>query len=298
MELTDDEPQPPPELAVRVLAAALARRAPDQVAVPELAPVAALRAQVEELAALLLDLAPGEWEAPTLAGFTVRGLVGHLLAVEAYEAGLLGVAAPPGLAPFVVPDGLEADHRAMTQVTVAARADDPPDVVVADWWAWVEADLAHLASLRDEDLDERVRFHHLDLSLRSMIGVRLFEVWTHTEDIRRATGRELVAPSPARLTVMSNLAVGALPLGLLLAGIDDPGRTVRVVLTGEGGGEWVQALALGAAPGAPEATLEADVVDFCRLAAQRLAPAELAHRVTGDEGAVRDVLVGAGVFAA
>jgi hypothetical protein len=37
---------------------------------------------------------------------------------------------------------------------------------------------------------------------------------------------------------------------------------------------------------------------FCRLAAQRLSPAELRHEVTGDAATVADVLVGAGVFAA
>lgn len=295
--MTDDRP-PSPELAVRVMAAALARRAPGEAATPELVPVAALRAQVDELSGVLLDLAPVEWDAPTLGGFTVRELMGHLLAVEAYVAGLLGVAPPPGLTPFVVPDGLEGDHRAMTVPTVVERAGDRPEDVVADWRAWVDAVLDHLAGLADDALDERVRLHELDLSLRSLLGVRVFEVWTHTEDIRRATGRDLVAPAPGHLAFMANLAVGALPVGLLLAGIDDPGRTVRVVLTGDGGGEWLQPLTLGAEPDAPDATLEADVVDFCRLAAQRLAPAELTRRVTGDESVVRDVLVGAAVFAA
>lgn len=295
--MTDDRP-PSPELAVRVMAAALARRAPGEAATPELVPVAALRAQVDELSGVLLDLAPVEWDAPTLGGFTVRELMGHLLAVEAYVAGLLGVAPPPGLPPFVVPDGLEEDHRAMTVPTIAERAGDRPEDVVADWRAWVDAVLDHLAGLTEVDLDERVRLHDLDLSLRSLLGVRVFEVWTHTEDIRRATGRDLAAPAPDHLAFMANLAVGALPLGLLLAGIDDPGRTVRVVLTGDGGGEWLQPLTLGAEPGEPDATLEADVVDFCRLAAQRLAPAELARRVTGDGSVVRDVLVGAAVFAA
>lgn len=297
MDMTDDRP-PPPELGVRVMAAALARRAPGERATPELVPLAALRAQVDELSAVLLDLAPIEWDAPTLTGFTVRELVGHLLAVEAYVAGLLGVAPPPGLTEFVVPDGLEADHRAMTVPTIVERAGDRPEDVVADWRAWVDAVLDHLAGLADDDLDERVTLHHLDLSLRSLLGVRVFEVWTHTEDIRRATGRALVAPAPAHLAFMADLAVGALPLGLALAGIEDPGRTVRVVLTGDGGGEWLQPLALGAEPGAPDATLEADVLDFCRLAAQRLTPAELRHGADGDPEVVRDVLVGAAVFAA
>ena len=297
MELTDG-PAPPPELAIRTFAVAFARRAPGEAADPEPLAVSAYRAQMDELSALLLDLAPGEWDAPTLAGFTVAELVGHLLAIEGYVAAILGVRPPAGLRPFEVPAGLEDDHRALSLPTIEAGAGAPPEQAVADWWAWVEADLAHLATLDDADLDERVRFHGLDLSMRSMLGARVFEVWTHADDIRRATGRPLVAPAPRHLAFMSSLAVGALPMGLLLAGIDDPGRTVRIVLTGAGGGEFVQSLVLNGVPGPPDATITADVVDFCRLAAQRLTPAELRHESEGDARAAADVLVGAAVFAA
>lgn len=300
MELTDG-PAPPPELAIRTLAAAFARRAPGEAAPPEPLAVSAYRAQMDELSSLLLDLDPGECDAPTVAGFTVAELLGHLLAIEGYTATVLEVAPPPGLTPFVTPVGLDDDHRALTLPTIADQARRPPDEVAAEWWARVQANLTHLTDLThldDAALDHRVRFHGLDLSLRSMLGARVFEVWTHTDDIRRATGRPLVAPAPRHLAFMSSLAVGALPLGLLLAGIDDPGRTVKVVLTGAGGGEFVQALTVGAAAGAPDATVTADVVDFCRLAAQRLTPAELHHQVTGDAQTAVDVLVGAGVFAA
>lgn len=300
MELTDG-PAPPPEHAIRTFATAFARRSPGEAAPPEPLPVSAYRAQMDELSALLLELGPGEWDAPTLAGFTVAELVGHLLAVEGYTAAVLDIAPPPGLPAFETPAGLDHDHRGLTLPTVATQARRPPDEVVAEWWARVDADVAHLSDLtrRNEDaLDRRVTFHGYDFSLRSVLGARVFEVWTHTDDIRRATGRPLAAPAPRHLAFMSSLAVGALPLGLLLAGIDDPGRTVRVVLTGAGGGEFVQALTLGGTPGDPDATVTADVVDFCRLAAQRLTPAELRHEVTGDPRTAADVLVGAGVFAA
>ena len=300
MELTDG-PAPPPEHAIRTFATAFARRSPGEAAPPEPLPVSAYRAQMDELSALLLELGPGEWDAPTLAGFTVAELIGHLLAVEGYTAAVLDIAPPPGLPPFEPPAGLDHDHRGLTLPTVATQARRPPDEVVAEWWARVDADVAHLSDLtrRNEDaLDRRVTFHGYDFSLRSVLGARVFEVWTHTDDIRRATGRPLAAPAPRHLAFMSSLAVGALPLGLLLAGIDDPGRTVRVVLTGAGGGEFVQALTLGGTPGDPDATVTADVVDFCRLAAQRLTPAEPRPEGTGDARTAADVLVGAGVFAA
>lgn len=295
---TTEAAPPPFLLAERVLGAAFARRAPGTPATARPAPVQAYRDQMDDLSALLATIAPGEWAVPTVTGFTVHELVAHLLAIEAYVATRLGVPAPAGGAPFVAPEGTEADHRAMTEATIADHAGGDHADTVATWRVLVDANLAHLDTLAEDELDRRVSLHGLDLSLRSLLGARVFEVWTHSDDIRRALDRPLLAPGPARLTFMSDLAVGALPLGLVLAGIDDPGRTIRVVLTGDGGGEWLQPLTVGAEPGPPDATLVADVVDFCRLAAQRLTPAELPHQREGDARAVHDALVGAQVFAA
>lgn len=295
---TTETAAPPARLSERTLGAAFARRAPGIPAGTRPPPVQAYRDQMDDLSALLDTIAPGDWAVPTVTDFTVHELVAHLLAIEGYVATRLGVAPSGAAAPFVPPEGTEDDHRAMTEATIGVYAGRDPAATVADWRALVDANLAHLDTLSDHDLDRRVSLHGLDLSLRSMLGARVFEVWTHSDDIRRALDRPLEAPDPARLTFMSDLAVGALPLGLLLAGIDDPGRTIRVVLTGDGGGDWLQPLTIGAEPGPPDATLVADVVDFCRLAAQRLAPAEIAHRADGDAQAVQDVLEGAQVFAA
>lgn len=288
---------PPADLAARTFATAFARRPPGTASSGS-GPIAAYRGQMDELSALLGTLAPADWAAPTVTGFTVHGLVAHLLAIEAYVANRLGVDPPPPQVAFVAPEGTEHDHRAMTEPTVAAHAGDDPADTVAEWRRLVDANLAHLAALGEDGLTTRVTLHGLDLSVRSMIGTRIFEVWTHADDIRRAIGRAVEAPATDRLRLMSNLAVRALPLGLLLAGIDDSGRTVRMVLTGAGGGEWLQPLTVGAEPGEPDATFVADVVDFCRLAAQRLGPDEITHRVEGDPSVGRDVLLGAQVFAA
>ena len=97
----------------------------------------------------------------------------------------------------------------------------------------------------------------------------MFEVWTHDEDIRRATGRPAAPPDAARLRRMSRIAVPSLPFGLVMSGMDGAGRTVRIVLTGAGGGTWDRALGLGELAGEPEATIVLDIVDYCRLAAKR-----------------------------
>jgi hypothetical protein len=88
---------------------------------------------------------------------------------------------------------------------------------------------------------------------------------------------------------------------MALAGRPAEGRTARIVLTGPGGGTWVQPLGLGeeaAAGGEVDVVVEADAVEFCRLAAKRLDPDDLPHRASGDGDLLADVLVGARVFAA
>lgn len=291
----------PALLGERTLGAAFARRAPGTAAPADPDPIRTYRERMDDLSALLTEVRPDDWSTPTLAGLTVQELLGHLLAIEGYVATLIGAGPPAGRAPFSLPEGTEDDHVAMTRPTIAAHVGDRPVDTVAEWREVVDTNLAHLERLGPEALETRVLLHGIDLSLRSMLGTRVFEVWTHTDDIRRAMGRPLPAPEPEHLRLMSNLAVGALPLGLLMAGIDDPGRTVRVVLTGPGGGEWLQHLQWGAEADPtvrPDATLVADIVDFCRLASQRLTPDEIPHRVEGDADAVRDLLVGAQVFAA
>jgi len=47
----------------------------------------------------------------------------------------------------------------------------------------------------------------------------------------------------------------------------------------------------------PDVTVTADVVDWCRLVGDRIAPAELPHRVEGDEALGRDLVAAAPALA-
>jgi hypothetical protein len=85
---------------------------------------------------------------------------------------------------------------------------------------------------------------------------------------------------------------------MLLGNIDGGPNTARIVLTGRGGGVWNQPLLLGLEPGAPSVTIVADALDFCRLAAQRIAPHDLLVEVDGPMELAMAVLRGASVFAA
>lgn len=286
--------EPPAGLRERLLDAALARRA---VGTPigEVEEIPANEAYSRTIAALgelLGDLTPGDWDAPTIEGWTVKGLVTHLVAVEEYFGRQLG------LWPLDIDEALEADHLGMTREFVAAWSDRPAAEVLARWQELTGAITAHLAGLDRAAGRQPFHFHFLDTSLSTVLITRVFEIWTHDEDIRRATGRTMPAPDAARLRRMSRIAVPSIPFGLAMVGAPAPGRTARIVLTGQGGGTWDQALGWGETAGVPDATVVLDVVDYCRLAARRLEPAEITVSVEGDEDLARQILAGAGVFSA
>jgi uncharacterized protein (TIGR03083 family) len=286
--------EPPRSLRSSLMEAALARR-PTGTPIAEVEEIPAneaYRRTVAALGALLVDLTPGEWRAPTIEGWTVKGLVAHLVAIEEYFGRQLG------LWPLDVDEALEADHLGMTRAFVASCSDRPTAEILARWQELTTAITSHLGGLDRAAGRQPFHFHYLDAPLSTILITRVFEIWTHEEDIRRATGRALAAPDPARLRRMSRIAVPSIPLGLAMAGDPAPGRTARIVLTGPGGGTWDQALGWGETAGLPDATLVLDVVDYCRLAARRVGPDEVAVTVEGDEALARRILAGAGVFSA
>ena len=194
---------------------------------------------IAALGDLLGDLTPDEWDAPTIEGWTVKGLVTHLVAVEEYFGRQLG------LWPLDIDEALEADHLGMTREFVAAWSERPAAEVLARWRELTGAITTHLAGLDRTAGRQPFHFHFLDTSLSTVLITRVFEIWTHDEDIRRATGRTASTPDAARLRRMSRIAVPSIPFGLAMVGAPAPGRTARIVLTGHGGGTWDQALGLG-----------------------------------------------------
>lgn len=286
---------PPPALVGRILASA-DRARPAGQPIDALGggrradPAAAYIQTVGELDEVLASVDADATIQPY--GWTAAQLMAHLLEVELYFGRQLG------LWEHHVDESLENDHLAMTAAAVgAATVDDFTELVGR--WRRVSSDIGrHVGALDDARLQQRVKFHMLDSRLSTVLVVRVFEVWTHTEDLCRASRRRPPTLDAARLRLMTEAAVGAIPLGMLLAGIDRGAHTARVVLTGPGGGTWNQPLQIGLEPGDPTVTIVAGAVDFCRLAAQRIRPDDLAAEVEGPLELAADVLRGASVFAA
>ena len=290
---------PPPDLRARVMVGASARRAPGvatSTTVPS-TPPEVFATTVDRLEELLAGLSGDEWlRVVDVYGWSVKELIAHLTAIDTYLASILGLCEP------IHDPALAEDHLVMTHHAVAASADASTQEVFASWTAGAHRLAEHLASLDAAGLARRTKFHYLDTRLSTIVMTRVFEIWTHTEDVGRTVGRHAPSPGASELRPMTQLAVSAISLGMALHGDGAPGEVARVVLTGTGGGVFLQTLGFGERLSAespePSVTIVADALDFCRLAAQRLAVDALDATFEGDVELGRRVLVGAAVFAA
>jgi uncharacterized protein (TIGR03083 family) len=291
-----DAQRPPKGLGATVLDAALAARSAGRP-VDELSPISpveAFRRAVASIDELLGSLAPEQWQQSALRNLNVQQLVGHLTGVERdFQTGLATPAGTQG----------DADHVASTDPVAAAQHGRPRAETHDEWRAAtteslrmvgdVEASTAGLAAV--------VALHGLRMPLGPLLVVRTFELWTHAEDIRRATTRPLQAPDGASLRLMTELAVAMLPAGMRRAKRPGNGRWARIVLTGPGGGTWQTQLGTAPDGSQPEGPVDVriviDAVDFCRLVANRMDPATIATVVTGDDALARDLFTGAASLA-
>ncbi len=252
---------------------------------PATDPVTVFANQVDAMTELVGRLDDDGWHQPAHPyDWTVHGLIAHLLVIERYMAGQLDLAerfhgGPQG-------------HLAMGADEIAAELSRPGPETAA---AWHTAATATVDALRDgtgPGLDDAVELHGWPFSVETLLIARAFEVWTHADDIRRATGRDLAAPVSADLRTMSRFSVTTLPLVWPLVAPDSAFTGARVVLTGAGGGTFD----IGD-PAQRDAVVVTDVVDYCRLAARRIATADLDVVIEGDRETAERLLAAAQVFA-
>jgi hypothetical protein len=102
-------------------------------------------------------------------------------------------------------------------------------------------------------------------------------------------------PDPSTLKLMTDLAAQLLPIAAAATGLHAP-TSVRLVLTGPGGGTWDVAVG-EAAPDPVPVSIVTDAVGFCRLVANRATPAELDPHITGDPVRAAGVLDAAAALA-
>ena len=264
----------PPELRTAVLRSAAAS-AP--VALVATDPVTLMANQIRAFDQLMGTLGPDDWSRRAEPyDWTVHGLLAHLLVIEQYTAHQLGLASvewPPE------PRG----HLAMGAGIIAAEQQRSPTETLQAWHETARSTLDAFQAGQGPVLDSMVELHGWPVRVEGLLVARSFETWTHGDDIRRATGRPLSAPSPADLRAMSQFSVSTLPLILSFDRDKASLGPTRVVLTGDGGGTYD----LGAPGDQPSEGQEPllmvlDVVDYCHWAARRVNVEDLGLVVQGD----------------
>lgn len=268
----------PTGLRDRVLAASLQAR-PSGHSLPEAPAITAheaFRRAAGAFSRALDGLTGIDWSRPALRGLDVQRLVGHLIGVEydmhrclAHDTGVVA-----------------ADHVRSTQPAADRQAGRSPSLTHAEWQQAVDRTLELVPAAGD--LEAEVAIHGLRLPLGALLTARAFELWTHENDVRAATGRPSSVPDQPTLHLMTALAVRLLPVAMAGTGFQRP-TTLRLVLTGLGGGTWD--LRLGdQGTGQVPVRIVTDVVGFCRLAANRVSAAELDLHISGDKSRAPGIL--------
>jgi hypothetical protein len=313
-----------PGLRTRVLESCLHRR-PPRIPVPDWA--APYDAETARLDALLQDFGDAEWHAPVrLRWFegdrkksrrtTVAGVIAHLLSVDGLVAVALGLDDP--LAEILGASGTGGPSGSGGQGVAGPverteafwrTSHFPPTRSVRGPWRDQSHHLVRTVSFTGGSVGGfTVSYGDFELPLHDAMLDRAFECWAHAEDIAEAVDYPYEPPAPRHLSKMIDLAARMLPTVLAArrrAGLSAPGRTphlvsagtpgrsVRLEIEGAAGGEWLIPLDSPGAVGSAEfevAHVALDGVEFCRLAAGHVSPAEAAAGQVGDREAIQDIL--------
>jgi uncharacterized protein (TIGR03083 family) len=272
---------PPPALRANVLGTASARRAGER----DTPAIDLYRAQSERFEHAI-DLVSDCLDDTTTNGLSARDLVIHEAAQESLMAQAVG--ATP------IPDISETNIEVRTATFVEEFEGRPLDDAIEMWRASVDANCAWASG----PAENTANWRGFELDHNDAIVLRSFETWIHTDDLRRLVGLVGQAPDPQHLALMSDLAGRTLSLALGLVQRTRDDKTARLVLTGDGGGEWLVAMdGSGLSTREPDVTLTADVVDWCMLVGDRIAPDVIPLTVDGDARLAEDLLAAAPALA-
>jgi hypothetical protein len=267
--------------------------------------------------------------APASREFTVGQVIAHLIAVDGLVGRALGL--PQQSVDTAADDATERyglDRPRPVRLDHAAEEVELPRSPVprteAHWAAHQHLPGATLRLLWREQSHRLVRtvafagegvadlpvdYGDFELAFQDAYVDRAFECWTHATDIAEAVDYPYETPAAGHLRQMVSLAAAKLP-GLLaarrraglatsaarLVAAGSPGRSLKLEIEGEGGGQWWLPLDSPGAIASPEhqvAHVAMDSLEFCQLATGHVVPERAAAGMDGDRAAIRDVLYAA-----
>lgn len=231
------------------------------------------------------------WDLPTeCPGWTVKDQVSHLVGIERE---LAGEDAPEE----VTPPGAHVrnDFGRHLERAIALRRARPGPEVLAELAAALETRLAQLHDWPEDPEAVASMLMGREASAQTLLRRRVFDVWTHEQDLRRAVGVPGGLDSAAAREVQHSI-VESLPYVVGKGAAAQPGDSVRFVVgpplpldtcveVDPGG----RARAVPVCPD-PTATLHFGWETLARLAAGRVEPAAADVRLDGDNGLAGRVL--------
>jgi uncharacterized protein (TIGR03083 family) len=267
-------------IRARVLSTAHAARPP--VAIDPASAIEVHRIELERLVMLLGRLTDEQWarplDPPEFAGWTVKDLAAHLASNEGNAVQVLGLEHP------VLPETIN-DNEARTEQVLARHRTMSNAETLAELEACFRAVDERVTALGAEGIEEDIEWWGMQIRILTMLIVRSFETWTHADDIRRAVGFPQLPPPATSLACMSQVASNWAPMMMLTRGLDLQDTSIELRLTGLGGGTHHLNLGFGEidlTTHEPAAVVTIDVLDYCRIIGDRLAPADARYEATGD----------------
>ena len=246
--------------------------------------VAAHREADAYLQATLSGVVASDLSRVTENGLTVRDLVAHLAVMESATTDSQG---NPSLAHITA---TEVEDR--TAAMLAASQDWSWETVQNEW------QLAARASLEAAETSPELKFFAGHLPTQTALTVRAFETWIHAGDIAVATGGSRATLSGGAFHAMADFSMTLIPGCLFAREATRADACARVVLTGEGGGEWTIPFSLGSdTTSPPVVTITAPIYEWCLRIGDRIQMDDFPLELEGDEQAGRELVSAASAMA-
>lgn len=234
------------------------------------------------------DLTAQEWDLPTeCPGWSAGDVVRHLAGVESF---LAGHPLPRHQPDWAALPHVTNDVGRFTELGVDVRRGEAAAATCDELDALTDERLAQLMALDPLALDTQVPgLLGSPVPLDTLLRIRIFDIWTHEQDIRRATGRPGGLDAPAAQVSAAQM-LAALPRVLAKALDASPGDVLAVVV--DNGLAFTRTATVAADgrgvlnppdhDGDVTVSLATDWETYARLSAGRLdvASAEVQDRVT------------------
>ena len=250
----------------------------------------------------IADLCSGLDEAgfltPTgLPGWTVKDILSHILGTERSLRGEM----PPDI--DARGDHVRNDLGAFNERWVESLRQSSGAEVLVQYREVTETQAADRYRLTPEELAALGPTVFGEMSLEQWLNVRLFDSFSHEQDIRCALNRPgNMDGEPARRAVLRGVSVLPRAVGKAARGMPD-GVRFETVVDGAAGGRWVVVVTGGRGAledpplqGSFDAGLRADADSFLRLVWGRVSPEVAEHDgglvLTGETGLARRVAAG------